>query len=220
MTLNEKIHQLRKGKGLSQEELASQLTVSRQAISKWELGESVPDTENVVQLSKIFGVSTDYLLNDEYESDKDIPAVKKNSEALKIELRNNVMLSGFLLALAAALVVSTIVWVGQWEIRGIVSGLCFLVILVVCFCLEFLYLSKFPSKKQANAKRIKLYSIGVWFILPIPVWTVVHQAIFYYPRPFLYGTQYLVFIAMYAVLALSLTLILRLLYKRERKCLA
>jgi len=61
MMLNEKIHRLRKGKGLSQEELASQLTVSRQAISKWELGESVPDTENVVQLSKIFGVSTDYL---------------------------------------------------------------------------------------------------------------------------------------------------------------
>ncbi|MCL2188422.1 MAG: helix-turn-helix domain-containing protein, partial [Defluviitaleaceae bacterium] len=42
MMLNEKIHRLRKGKGLSQEELASQLTVSRQAISKWELGESVP----------------------------------------------------------------------------------------------------------------------------------------------------------------------------------
>jgi transcriptional regulator with XRE-family HTH domain len=216
MMLNEKIHQLRKGKGLSQEELASQLTVSRQAISKWELGESVPDTENVVQLSKIFGVSTDYLLNDEYESDKDIPAVKENSETIKIEHRNNVMLSGFLFALVAALVVSTIVWVEQWEIRSAVSGVCFLVILAVCVCLEFLYLSKFSSKKQANAKRIKLYSIGVWFILPIPVWAVVHQATFYYLRPFLYGTQYLVFIAMYAILATSLTLIFRLLYKRKQ----
>lgn len=68
--LGEKIHQLRKEKGLSQEELAGQLTVSRQAISKWELGESTPDTENVVQLSKIFGVSTDYLLHDEV-SDKE-----------------------------------------------------------------------------------------------------------------------------------------------------
>jgi len=217
MMLNEKIHRLRKGKGLSQEELASQLTVSRQAISKWELGESVPDTENVVQLSKIFGVSTDYLLNDEYESDKDIPAVRENSEALKIEQRNNVMLSGFLLALVAALVVSTIVWVGQWEIRGVVSGLCFLVILVVCFCLEFLYLSKFPSKKQANAKRIKLYSMGVWFILPIPIWAVVHQATFYWPCPFISGMQYLVFFAIYIVLATSLTVVLRLLYKRKRE---
>jgi len=88
--LGEKIHQLRKSKGLSQEELAGQLTVSRQAISKWELGESVPDTENVLQLSKIFGVSTDYLLNDEYSSDTDIPAVKTSNEKLKREFRKKV----------------------------------------------------------------------------------------------------------------------------------
>lgn len=69
MKLGDKIHQLRKASGMSQEELASQLTISRQAISKWELGESVPDTENVLQLSKLFGVSTDYLLNDDCESD-------------------------------------------------------------------------------------------------------------------------------------------------------
>lgn len=88
MMLGEKIHQLRKGKSMSQEELASQLTVSRQAISKWELGESVPDTENVVQLSKLFSVSTDYLLSDEYDSDTDIPAVKASSENLKTEYRS------------------------------------------------------------------------------------------------------------------------------------
>jgi len=85
MMLGEKIHRLRKEKGLSQEELAGQLTVSRQAISKWELGESIPDTENVVQLSKIFGVSTDYLLNNEYDSDRDIPAVKISTQNIKAE---------------------------------------------------------------------------------------------------------------------------------------
>lgn len=88
--LGEKIHQLRKGKGMSQEELASQLTVSRQAISKWELSESMPDTENVLQLGKLFNVSTDYLLNDEYENDTDIPAVKENSENLEIAYRKRV----------------------------------------------------------------------------------------------------------------------------------
>ncbi len=51
--LGEKIQRLRKEKGLSQEQLAAQLTISRQAISKWELGESMPDTENIVQLSKL-----------------------------------------------------------------------------------------------------------------------------------------------------------------------
>jgi transcriptional regulator with XRE-family HTH domain len=76
MTLGEKIQQLRKTQGLSQEALAEKLTVSRQAISKWELGESMPDTENVVSLSKLFDVSTDYLLRDEFasEGDKDLRA--------------------------------------------------------------------------------------------------------------------------------------------------
>ena len=97
MSLNEKIHQLRKGMGLSQEELAGRLTVSRQAISKWELGESIPDTENVVQLSKIFGVSTDYLLNDEYESDKDIPAVKVTSENIKAEYNRKGRVASFIM---------------------------------------------------------------------------------------------------------------------------
>ncbi|MDR0862809.1 MAG: helix-turn-helix domain-containing protein [Oscillospiraceae bacterium] len=76
MTLGGKIQQQRKQRGMSQEQLAARLTVSRQAISKWELGESSPDTENIVQLSRLFGVSTDFLLNDEFESDMDITAVK------------------------------------------------------------------------------------------------------------------------------------------------
>ena len=67
MKLGEKLQQLRKKSGLSQEQLAAQLTVSRQAVSKWELDETMPDTENVVQLSRIFGVSCDYLLRDEVD---------------------------------------------------------------------------------------------------------------------------------------------------------
>ncbi|MCL2408482.1 MAG: helix-turn-helix domain-containing protein [Oscillospiraceae bacterium] len=76
MTLGEKIHQLRKARGMSQEALASHLTVSRQAVSKWELTESVPDTENIVQLSRLFGVSTDYLLVDDHQGDNDALHVK------------------------------------------------------------------------------------------------------------------------------------------------
>ena len=67
MKLGEKLQQLRKKSGLSQEQLAARLTVSRQAVSKWELDDAVPDTENVVQLSRIFGVSCDYLLREEVD---------------------------------------------------------------------------------------------------------------------------------------------------------
>jgi len=81
--LGEKIQQLRKAKGMSQEQLAAQLTISRQAISKWELGESMPDTDNVIQLSKVLGVTTDFLLNDEINSDMEIPVVMETQKNLE-----------------------------------------------------------------------------------------------------------------------------------------
>lgn len=62
MKLSENITQLRKAMGLSQEQLAEQVGVSRQSISKWETGQSAPELDKLVLLSKIFGVSTDALL--------------------------------------------------------------------------------------------------------------------------------------------------------------
>ena len=68
MTLGEKIQKHRKEKRMSQENLAALLGVSRQAVSKWELNDTIPDTENVIQLGRILGVSLDYLLIPERES--------------------------------------------------------------------------------------------------------------------------------------------------------
>jgi transcriptional regulator with XRE-family HTH domain len=62
--LPDKIKQLRKKHGLSQEALAEKLDVSRQSISKWESGSSNPDIDYVIKMSNIFGVSTDYLLKE------------------------------------------------------------------------------------------------------------------------------------------------------------
>lgn len=68
MTLQDKIIKLRKKNGWSQEDLADKLYVTRQAVSKWESGQSLPDVEKIVHMSKLFGVTTDYLLNEEMES--------------------------------------------------------------------------------------------------------------------------------------------------------
>lgn len=62
MVLGEKLKRLRKSRGLSQEQLAAELNVSRQSISKWELGESKPEIENLIALSEFFNVSIDELL--------------------------------------------------------------------------------------------------------------------------------------------------------------
>ena len=65
--LSEKIAGLRRRFGWSQEELAERLDVSRQSVSKWESGASQPEIDRVVALSRVFGVSTDYLLWDGLE---------------------------------------------------------------------------------------------------------------------------------------------------------
>lgn len=65
MILADKIIQLRKKSGWSQEELAAQMGVSRQSVSKWESGQSIPDLDKILKLSALFNVSTDFLLKDE-----------------------------------------------------------------------------------------------------------------------------------------------------------
>ena len=62
MKLNEKIYDCRKKAGLSQDALAERIGVSRQAVSKWELGTAQPDLDNIVSLAKVFDVTTDWLL--------------------------------------------------------------------------------------------------------------------------------------------------------------
>lgn len=86
MILADKIITLRKKAGWSQEELASQLGVTRQSVSKWEGAQSVPDLDKVVQMSRLFGVSTDYLLKDELEEEEFV-----ESEADEAPLRRVTM---------------------------------------------------------------------------------------------------------------------------------
>ena len=88
MIFADKLIQLRKKSGWSQEELAEQMGVSRQSISKWEGAQSIPDLEKIIRLAKLFSVSTDYLLLDEMGEPeggapalpgKDIPALRRIS---------------------------------------------------------------------------------------------------------------------------------------------
>ena len=82
MILAEKIAYLRKQREWSQEELADQLDISRQSVSKWESGASIPELDKIIGMSHIFDVSTDFLLKDEY----DIQALSEGArEPEKIE---------------------------------------------------------------------------------------------------------------------------------------
>jgi transcriptional regulator with XRE-family HTH domain len=79
MILADKISELRRANQMSQEELAEKMDVSRQSVSKWESGNSIPDLNKIIKLSEIFGVSTDYLLKDNIVTDEVVSLDKENN---------------------------------------------------------------------------------------------------------------------------------------------
>lgn len=72
MSVSKQLIHLRNVKGISQEELASLMNVTRQAVSKWETDQALPDSEKIIRLSEIFGVTTDYLLKGKETDPMDI----------------------------------------------------------------------------------------------------------------------------------------------------
>ena len=80
MKLSDKLIELRKEKGWSQEDFAEKLDVSRQAISRWENGMALPDAQNILRISKLFDVTADYLLNDDYENEIQISSLEAQAD--------------------------------------------------------------------------------------------------------------------------------------------
>ncbi len=104
--LSEKLYKLRKNSGLSQEQLAEQLNVSRQAISKWESGSAVPESEKLIAISNYFDVSVDYLLKDSEVDRFKIIDDKTGEEKIKDEKSG--MMAGFIICIAG--IVAMIIW--------------------------------------------------------------------------------------------------------------
>ena len=107
MTFGEKLQKLRARAGLSQDALAELLDVSRQAVSKWERNEAMPEAEKIVRISRQFGVSTDYLLLEEMET----PARRPSRRSLGTWFQSRGWLLGVLVALY-----------GLWRLLELVSG--------------------------------------------------------------------------------------------------
>ncbi len=86
MILADKICTLRKKNGWSQEELAEKLDVTRQSVSKWEGAQSVPDLAKILQMSKIFGVTTDYLMKDELEEEEFVASKETETKMRRVSM--------------------------------------------------------------------------------------------------------------------------------------
>lgn len=106
MTVGDKLLDLRKKKGLSQEEVANLLNVSRQTISKWETGESKPDFDKIVPICNLYEISTNYLLTDEVIEEKQVEekSVKNNSSAKNIAIAVSLYISSVVFIILFAVV--------------------------------------------------------------------------------------------------------------------
>ncbi len=93
MLFNEKLRYLRKINNMSQEELAGKLTVSRQAVSRWETGDTMPDAETLLQLSEVFGVSIDNLLKDDLDIDDNTTVPVNDDEKNRLYVVSGIILT-------------------------------------------------------------------------------------------------------------------------------
>jgi transcriptional regulator with XRE-family HTH domain len=161
MALGEKIQAYRRLKGLSQEEVASALGVSRQALSKWECNTSTPDIDKIVALSNYFNVTTDYLLKDGC-TDENVSLSeenKKQSGNIPIALSTTIITIGLIIALAMANNGSKILY---WQFTSAALGIGIQIIGISFF--QVLYFSKqFQMKNQ-----YLFWGINTWLLSVMP----------------------------------------------------
>lgn len=178
LRLSDKIVALRKSRGMSQEELSEKLNVSRQAVSRWEMGTAMPDTANILQLSKLFHVTTDYLLNDEYRSDNDLPKVKE----VKNDDVHLIMICLVTLEIMILLMQFITIIILQSCFFGILACIPFV---AVIGGFEYAYRKKISeSNEQTTLFRKRFYKISVWLGTYFPLRFVVTSLMKLYPRPY------------------------------------
>ncbi len=149
MKIGEKIYSLRKKHNLSQEELANELNVSRQTVSKWEVGESCPDFDKIVPLCELFGISTEELLRD-----KKIEEKKEEKQEKKVDIVKAVLICiaifFYFLAVISTIVLEEVVHLND----GLVASSFLMLSAIGTIILIFTFLTR-RSKKESRVEKIE-----------------------------------------------------------------
>ena len=162
MNIGEKIYNLRKKKNLSQEDLASILSVSRQTISKWETGESNPDIDKIVPLCNFFEISTD-----EFLKGKDIVYERK----LNKEKRKNKALTFSLCLVIFAIMTILVILLDEIEVsEGMIGSIIMFGITLIGVLLIYYFVGTAKEKKKDKKgsminKIIGLTTLMIYFLV-------------------------------------------------------
>lgn len=200
MNIADRIQSLRKIKGISQEELADQIGVTRQAVSKWESEQSIPDMEKVILLSDYFEVTTDYLL-------KGIESPKENKKAKNIGAIFNIVATTLTFIGA---VIAIFLWIGEQKTGIIVAGMVFIVLGIMIFAVG-------QSQLEGREKKLRMcqfWKINVWWIafLGLSLLYNILVAQLIAPFPMIFSNRLIefgIFVLVYVVVCVRTTIVLR-----------
>lgn len=206
MNIADRIQSLRKIKGVSQEELADKIGVTRQAVSKWESEQSTPDIEKVILLSDYFDVTTDYLL-------KGIESVDNNKVKKNIAPIFNIVATTLNVI---GVVMACFLWSETQRNGAIVAGLVFIILGTMLFFVGI-------SQSKGKDKKIYIYkfwkiSVGLVSFVPISVFYNVLFGVVA-PYPILYANYLLVFVIFWIVYISGVIYIAYSLGKKEKRLL-
>lgn len=200
MNIADRIQSLRKIKGVSQEELADQIGVTRQAVSKWESEQSMPDMEKVILLSDYFEVTTDYLL-------KGIESPKENKKAKSIGAIFNIVATTLTVIGA---VIAIFLWIGEPKTGIIVAGMVFIALGIMIFAVG-------QSQLEGREKKLRMcqfWKINVWWIafLGLSLLYNILVAQLLAPFPMIFSNRLIefgIFVVVYVVVCVRTTIVLR-----------
>lgn len=181
MNTADRIQQLRKAKGISQEELADKIGVSRQAVSKWESEQTTPDVEKVLLLSDYFEVTTDYLLKGIEPVPREMPPAKEKPDARIFSIAGTAFN-------CMGLILAAMVWHEEQTATATAIGM----ILYVLGCMVYgigMTVSDQTTKAWASQS---FWSVNIWVLSFLPmslVYNILAGGFFAAPYPIPVGSM-------------------------------
>ncbi len=202
MNTADRISNIRKSKGMSQEELADQIGVSRQAISKWESGQSLPEIEKIILLSDYFGVTTDYLLKGIEPVADQAAVVKEKPDAAIFAIMGTAW--NFI-----GLIIAVTIWYEKQTADATALGLFFM----AAGCVVYGTGMTMSNQKTKNRARMMFWRINTWMLTFIPLslaYNVLSGGKGPAPYPVLSRPMimYALFWIVYAALGISVNLVI------------
>jgi len=221
MSIGNKIMTLRKERNLSQEALAEKLEVSRQAVSKWEAEQCLPDIAKIIKLSSLFKVPTDYILKDDFKAEKNTGTINSSiedilSEQIETEIIDSIkdskikILNKELINSTILIISGLVLFIGfYFAYKLIVPCMIAFLIQIIGICMFYNSQNKIKNTKDKEENKYNFYKRNIWLLTPIPLCISYFLLSPLYPRPINIYILFIIMLTIYLIICISVTMYLK-----------